>query len=169
MHATTAHRHNGFTLVEVLVALLVLSIGLLGVGKLVLFSARANDSAYLRSQATALGYSILDAMRANRQTALTQGYDIGAASGAANPGTTCSVACTTAVLAQADLWNWRNRLLAALGPTGDGSVKTVGVLNPVTGTTDTTATVTVQWNDSVASQTFGGAAGNAVVTLETVL
>jgi len=39
----------------------------------------------------------------------------------------------------------------------------------VTGTTDTTATVTVQWNDSVASQTFGGAAGNAVVNLETVL
>jgi len=169
MQQTHSIRRNGFTLVEVLVALLVLSIGLLGVGKLVLFSARANDSAYMRSQATALGYSILDAMRANRQTALTQGYDIGAASGAANPGTTCSVACTTALLAQADLWNWKNRLQTALGPTGDGSVQTVSVLNPVTGTSAVTATVIVQWDDRVASQTFGGPAALGVVTLETVL
>ena len=49
-----------------MVSLVVLSIGLLGIGKLVLFSARANDSAYLRGQATELAYEILDNMRANR-------------------------------------------------------------------------------------------------------
>ena len=53
----------GFTLVEVMVSLVVLGIGLLGIAKLVLFSAHSNDSAYLRSQATELAYAILDNMR----------------------------------------------------------------------------------------------------------
>jgi type IV pilus assembly protein PilV len=165
-------RNRGFTLVEVMVAILVLSIGLLGIGKLVLFSARSNDSAYLRSQATALGYTILDAMRANRATALTGGYDIAAASAATDPGVTCNNAapCATAtVLAQFDIYQWKNRLSTALGPTGDGSIVTASVTDPVSGTTSVTATVTVQWNDTVAKQTFGEAGGNGVVTLETVL
>ena len=78
MRSTPAHRAavaprsaRGFTMVEVLVSLVVLSIGLLGIGKLVLFSARANDSAYLRSQATGLAYEILDNMRGNLPVAKT--------------------------------------------------------------------------------------------------
>src|ERR1700751_2065618 len=66
---------RGFTLLEVLIAMLVMSIGLLGIGKLMMLSARANDSAYMRTQATALAYTILDAMRSNRQSALVRGYD----------------------------------------------------------------------------------------------
>jgi type IV pilus assembly protein PilV len=59
MHATHATGSSrGFTLVEVLVTLLVLSIGLLGIAKLLLVSSRANDSAYMRTQATALAYSL---------------------------------------------------------------------------------------------------------------
>jgi type IV pilus assembly protein PilV len=171
MHATHSIRHNGFTLVEVLVALLVLSIGLLGIGKLVLYSARSNDSAYLRSQATALGYSILDAMRANRQTALNVGYDINPASSAVDPGVPCNsgAPCTANTLAQYDLFQWKTRLQTALGPTGDGIIQTVSVPNPVTGTTNVTATITVQWNDVVAQQTFGGTATIVSVVLETVL
>jgi type IV pilus assembly protein PilV len=171
MHPIQSNRRNGFSLVEVLVALLVMSIGLLGVGKLVLFSSRANDSAYMRSQATALGYSILDSMRANRQTALNQGYDLAVLSAAANPGVPCdnTGACSANVLAVYDLWTWRNRLLVALGPSGKGGVQTVSVPNPTTGTINVTATVTVQWDDTVALQTFGGTSGNVTVVLETVL
>src|ERR1700733_9812744 len=43
-------RTSGFTIVEVLVSLVILSIGLLGIAKLVLYSAHSNDSAYLRSR-----------------------------------------------------------------------------------------------------------------------
>ena len=84
-------RDDGFTLVEVLVSLVVLAIGLLGIAKLMLFSSHANDSAYLRSQATALAYEILDDMRANRQEAINTPatYTIAAAAPAIPPGTLC--------------------------------------------------------------------------------
>ena len=44
MHKPQTHA-RGFTLVEVLVSLVVLSMGLLGIAKLVLLSSHSNDSA----------------------------------------------------------------------------------------------------------------------------
>ena len=160
-------RRTGFTLLEVLVALLVLSIGLLGIGKLVMLSSRANDSAYMRSQATALAYSILDAMRANRSEALSGTYDITLGAGPA--AVTCTVAapCNSATQAQNDLNLWKSALTAAL-PAGDGSVTTATVPN-AGGIPQLTAFVTVQWNDNVAQEVLGGGPANVSVVLETVL
>lgn len=171
MYAThTTRRSRGFTLVEVLVTLLVLSIGLLGIAKLLLVSSRANDSAYLRTQATALAYSILDSMRANRQAAVDGDYN-GSSGAAANPGTQCPVGspCSGGSIAQYDMWNWQQALTTGLGPSGSGTVATANVTDAVTGGTDVTATITVQWNDTVAQQTFGASAGTVSVTLETML
>jgi type IV pilus assembly protein PilV len=162
---------RGFSLVEVLVALLVLSIGLLGISKLVLISARANDSAYLRSQATALAYSILDTMHANRQAAINGNYAIAAASEATDPGVQCNNAapCTnTLTLAQYDLYQWKQRLLA-LGPSGEGKVVMATTTDPTSGTVSTTATITASWDDTVAQQSLGGGAGTKAITLETIL
>ncbi len=163
-------RPAGFTLIEVLVALLVLSIGLLGVGKLMLFSSRSTDSAYLRSQAAALSYTILDAMRANRETAVEGGYDI-ALTGSVSSAPACDsgASCTGAQLAQHDLSDWKTRMAALLGPSAQGSVATSSVTDGSTGTTVTKATVTVQWNDATAQGTFGGDSSTVDVTLETVL
>jgi type IV pilus assembly protein PilV len=173
MYATpTTRRSNGFTLVEVLVTLLVLSIGLLGIEKLLLVSSRANDSAYLRTQATALAYSILDSMRANRQSAVSGAYAVGDSTTLTDPGATCSAAaspCDSATIAKVDLWQWKNDLTTNLGPSGLGKITTASVTDPVTGATDVTATITVQWNDSVAQQTFGAATGDVSITLETML
>ena len=163
-------RKNGFTLLEVLVSLVVLSIGLLGIGKLMMFSSRANDSAYLRSQATALAYSILDDMRANQQDAIGGLYNVGLGA-YGNPGFTCTAAspCTVSgQLAQYDLYSWKSAMVADL-PTGDGTVVTAQSADPVTGATITMATITVQWNDAVAQQTFGNGASTLAITLETQL
>jgi type IV pilus assembly protein PilV len=162
------HIHGGFTLLEVLIALLVMSIGLLGIGKLMMLSARANDSSYMRSQATALAYTILDAMRANRQAALVQGYDTGM--GVVPGPVVCTVAapCNSGQQAVNDLNLWGTTLGASL-PQGQGSVATV-VAQDANLNNTVTATVTVQWSDKVAEQSFGAAAGNLVsITLETVL
>ncbi|HVN45398.1 MAG TPA: type IV pilus modification protein PilV [Steroidobacteraceae bacterium] len=159
---------RGFTLLEVLIALLVMSIGLLGIGKLMLLSARANDSAYMRSQATALAYTILDAMRANRQTAIVQGYDTAVVVPALQACTAASP-CTAAQQAQNDTALWNNSLAAQL-PGGTGTVVTALQPDALTGANNVTATITVNWLDKVAEQTFGSPAGNQVsVVLETVL
>jgi type IV pilus assembly protein PilV len=163
-------RQDGFTLLEVLIALLVLSIGLLGIGKLMMLSARANDSAYMRSQATALAYTMLDAMRANRQAAIVQGYDtaMGVFPVGLQPCGTVAAPCNSGQQAQNDLFLWGTSLGRAL-PLGQGSVATAVALAG-TGANNITATVTVQWADKVAEQSFGAPAGNVVaITLETVL
>jgi len=178
MYSLRSRPHGGFTLLEVLIALLVMSIGLLGIGKMMVLSARANDSAYMRSQATALGYTILDAMRANRQSAIVQGYDtaLGVFPGSPGCGTTVAAACNSGQQAQNDLWQWGTSLAAQL-PGGVGSVTTVTALD-AGGAANITATVTVQWIDKVAEQSFGTASavtatcavgGCVSITLETLL
>jgi type IV pilus assembly protein PilV len=158
----------GFTLVEVLVALVVLSVGLLGMAKMVMVSSHSNDSAYLRSQATSLGYQALDAMRANLGSSTAGGYltALGAMPGA--PGTNCGAGyCNNAQLGAWDIFAWKTQLAAAL-PAGTGSIVT-------TATFPVTATVVVQWDDSVAQKTIATATNTAAaaspqsVTLETVL
>jgi type IV pilus assembly protein PilV len=156
-------RTSGFTIVEVLVSLLILSVGLLGSAKLVLSTAHSNDSAYLRSQATQVAYEILDNMRANPTAAVAQNYSTTAGTAAsAYAGQDClNSACPVAAnLATYDLYTWKTRLASAL-PGGQGSV-TVSATAPVM------ATIIVQWDDSVAQSIFGGGAVGSV-TLETAL
>jgi len=166
---TRRKRQSGFTLLEVLVALVVLSIGLLGIGKLVLVSSKGNDSAYMRSQATAFAYSILDDMRANRDQALAGAYIV--ATGAYAGAQDCVTGtCSPSQLVVSDLQSWKTTLGQQL-PSGDGSVTTATVVG-ADGQNRTTATITVQWNDWVAQQSFSGAvAANSTtsITLETIL
>lgn len=163
-------RHSGFTLVEVLVALVVLSIGLLGIGKLMLFASRSNDSAYLRSQATELAYQMVDDMRANRLVALSGSYTTAlATAGTTSLGYTCAgTVCSQTNLAGYDVNTWKLRLASQL-PSGKGSVVIATAGTPPM----TTATITVQWDDSAAQSSFGasayGVTSNVSVTLETVL
>jgi type IV pilus assembly protein PilV len=165
-----AGRASGFTIVEVLVSLVILSIGLLGIAKLVLYSAHSNDSAYLRSQATQLAYEILDNMRANPSAASAGNYNTPLTAAAVNPGYTCqNTACPVAAnLAAYDLYVWKTRLSAPTGalPSGKGSV-TVSATAPIM------ATIVVQWDDSAAQSIFGGTAVGVAapmsVTLETAL
>ena len=56
----------GFTLIEVMVAVLILGVGLLGLALLQTMNVRFVQSANFRTQATNLGYELLDQVRANR-------------------------------------------------------------------------------------------------------
>jgi type IV pilus assembly protein PilV len=56
---------SGFSLVEMMVAFLILSIGLLGLAMLQAKSLRLNTDAYMRSQATLIAHELMENMRAN--------------------------------------------------------------------------------------------------------
>ncbi|NNG11720.1 MAG: type IV pilus modification protein PilV [Halobacteria archaeon] len=130
-------RHNpgtarGFGLIEVLVAVLILSIGLLGLASLQTNGMRFNHTSYLRTQATVLAYDIVDAMRANRgaagksETALGGAYQTNYTDGPP----------TGSLIAEADLRNWKT-LLTTLLPTGRGQVSQNGRL----------FTINVEWTE----------------------
>ncbi|MBY6204342.1 type IV pilus modification protein PilV [Halomonas denitrificans] len=68
-----AHRQKGVTLIEVLIALLVLGIGLLGVAAIQGFSLQANQISYVRTQATNLAYELADHARAHRSMIAASG------------------------------------------------------------------------------------------------
>jgi type IV pilus assembly protein PilV len=170
------HRAHGFTLIEVLVSLVILSIGLLGIAKLMLFSSHSNDSAYLRSQATDLAYEMLDYMRANSAQAAAPAlaYNTAATTPATNPGFTCVATAPCANLALYDVYQWKLRLNANSGlvpagalPNGQGSVLAV------TANGQTSVTIVVSWDDSVAQSTLNvgapAAANTQSIALETVL
>jgi type IV pilus assembly protein PilV len=63
--AASRRRQRGISLIEVMVAMLIVSVGVLGVTGLQLVSLHQNQSAMLRSEALMLGNDILDRMRAN--------------------------------------------------------------------------------------------------------
>ncbi len=69
-----AHAQRGFSLLEILVAIIVLSIGLLGLAGLQVSGMKANQGAYLRTQANALAYDIIERMRANVTPAINGAY-----------------------------------------------------------------------------------------------
>ena len=129
-HCTHARRlrAGGFTLVEVLVTMVILSVGLLGVAALHTASLRNNLDSALRSQASALASDIADRMRGNRSVALTGAYDIAI-------GSTRTVVAGSP-LADKDLNAWKTELARAL-PGGDGSIVRTGDV----------FTITVQWGE----------------------
>lgn len=134
-----SRRPDGFTLIEVLVALLVLSIGMLGLAALQSATLQFNHSAYLRSQATNLAYDIIDRMRANRQSALNGAYN----GGLASPAPACgSVIAAGTTVAAVDVAAWRNALACTL-PAGTGSVAVDA---------DGTATIRICWDESLGEQ-----------------
>lgn len=72
--ALSARRQRGFTLVEILVTVVLISVGLLGIAALQLTTLRSNQEAYVISQASVLSGDILDRMRANAAAARNGRY-----------------------------------------------------------------------------------------------
>jgi type IV pilus assembly protein PilV len=123
-------RQTGVGLIEVLVAVLVLSIGFLGVAALQARSLSMNNSSMARSVATIESYSILDAMRADLASAQSLAYNK----------TVKANACPTdtSTLANAQVTQWCGQLAQNLG----ASASTTGTINCIGTLGDCTITVT---------------------------
>lgn len=151
-------RSAGFTLVEVLVALVVLSVGLLGIAGMITTALRTNDGAYLRTEANIMAYSMLDRMRTNRDAATQSDYDSSMGTASSTAPTTClgtSADCTSSQMATWDIYEWKKELAGNL-PSGQGSIATKldasGVVE---------VTITVQWNAARAEQALSNTSASS--------
>jgi type IV pilus assembly protein PilV len=134
----------GFTLVETLVAVLVLSIGLLGVASLQLSSLRSNATATQRSQATFLVYDITDRMRANRDAAIDGAYEVSFDEFAAIP----VGGAPTGDVAEDDLSDWKERLLATLPASAASSEPPDAEISMAGPPEARVFTVSIRWDDT---------------------
>jgi type IV pilus assembly protein PilV len=136
LHTTpTVHpAQHGYSLIEVLIALAVLSIGLLGLAALQTASLRVGHDSYQRTQATLLAYDMADRMRANRAGVTAGNYiTVGA-----NKDCT-QLVCNASELAAYDITSWNTALSEKLSQ-GQGTI----AFNNAT----SIHTITVRWNEN---------------------
>lgn len=108
---------HGFTLLEVLVALTIVSFGLLAMAGLMLKGAGLNHTSYVRSVAVQQAYDIADRMRANIAGVTGNAYD--------SITYTANQTCTAATMAAYDACYWNTQNESQL-PSGRGTVTRTG-------------------------------------------
>lgn len=123
------YKAKGFSLLEVMIAVFVLGIGLLGLAHLQVTTLKHNESAYSRSQASILASDIFDRMRANQTAARAGDYNLAADD---------DPPITPNTIAEMDIAEWLSNLDTFL-PSGDGSIS----CDPCTA--GSLFIVTVQW------------------------
>jgi type IV pilus assembly protein PilV len=135
----SGQRHSaqsGFTLIETLVALVVISVGMLGIAALYVESLKAGRSSIARTTAVNLAADMADRIRANPRAVAA--YGAGAANNNCVGG---AVDCTPVLLAQDDLWWWNRDIVTRLpGGAGNIIVAAAGPLNVYT--------ITLSWTEA---------------------
>lgn len=159
-------RPRGFTLIEVMTAVVVFSIGLIGLGFLMTSAVRSNQVGFQHTQASFLAEAIMDRMRSNVRGVWANNYN-GTFSGAtATPTNQCtsSTPCRSAELAQRDTWAW-GQMIGNMLPGGSGTVlcqRSAGVPLPATKEIQTVpaydglCTVTVSWVEKTEAADAAG-------------
>ena len=135
-------KEKGVGLVEVLVALLILSVSLLALVSLQTRSLQFNHGAFMRSQANIFAYDIIERIRINNPNPNANvnpnliAYNIGLAPYPLN------TPAVLAPLAAADLDQWRRAIATSL-PNGQGAIECDAVA---------VCTITIVWNESGAAE-----------------
>lgn len=141
---------QGFSLIEVLIALLLLAIGLLGLAFLQVLNVRYTASAEQRTIATNLATEVLDMMRSNpRHVVVYSRLTDDSFDGFEPPPAGCSRVGEDAASPLNNIARWRCHVVERL-PGGAGSVVVAG--DDVAGYN---ATVTVSWADDVGYEDTG--------------
>lgn len=134
MLTTHAFREQGFGLIESLVALVVVSVGMIGIAALYGQGLSASRTALYRTQAVNLASDMADRIRLNRTAGAA--YEGAAADNNCEP---AGDSCTPVEMAAHDLWVWGNDLAQQL-PGGAGAVAYTPAISPV-------YTISVRWQE----------------------
>ncbi len=144
MDADYQPRQYGFSMVEILVTMLIISIAVLGSAGLQVYAMKTNLGGQYRNQAVFLLNDVVERMKANKAYAVSATTSYGDNASSAGMTTDCYAApCSAGALAAYDIAKWQAAILAVL-PQGTGTVTqtTAG-----TATTPASYTVTISWVD----------------------
>ena len=130
-----ARKVRGFTLIEVLIALIIMSVGMLGIAGLYVHSMQAGRTSVLRHNAVTLAGDIADRIRANPRAGAAY-----ALAGANNNCVDGGVDCTIGEMAANDIWLWDQQAATTL-PNGQVNV----VFN--NGAIPPTYQITITWTE----------------------
>ena len=136
---SVGRRQKGFSLVEVLIALVIMSVGMLGIAGLYVQSIQAGRTSMFRHHAVTLAGDVADRIRANPTAAVA--YT--AATGANNNCVLGGVDCTPAEMAANDILLWKIQAQETL-PGGDVTI----VLTPAAGAVPPTYQITISWTEA---------------------
>ena len=134
---------RGFSLVEVLIALIILSVGMLGIASLYVQGMQAGRTSLFRHNAVTLAGDVADRIRAN-PTAISAYAGVGANNGCIDGNTDCS----DAQMAGQDILLWDQQAIDTL-PAGDVAITVVddGVNPPV-------YTIAITWKEPGVTQNY---------------
>jgi type IV pilus assembly protein PilV len=135
-------RVGGFTLVEVLVALIILSVGMLGIAGLYVHSMQAGRTSLFRHHAVTLAGDVADRIRAN-----PTGRNDYAGAGANNNCVNGGVDCSPAQMAANDIDLWDQQAADTL-PNGTVTVVVGGAIPMLT------YQITVAWDEPGENMTY---------------
>ena len=148
-------RQRGVSLIEVMMAVLIFSIGLLGLAGLMIMATRSNQAGYQFTQVSYLAHNMADRMSANPIGVWNGSYN-----NTAYPVSTtqdCSGGCTPAQLATYDQQMWSSQLKTFLPPGAAAAIScaSTGVsYDPVGGGQvdkrppyGGTCSMTIKWNE----------------------
>jgi type IV pilus assembly protein PilV len=156
---TRASHTHGFTLLEVMVAMLIFSIGLLGLAGLHVAGLSNNKTADLRGLAVIMTYDMAERIRANNNGA-SGNYDAVSTAAAAAPGSNCvtSTSCnTSASIALWDIFEWKSTLATAM-PSGTGTITRANTSSPFV--------ITVMWDEARTGVNGTACSGDPSVDLK---
>ncbi|MDJ0712268.1 MAG: type IV pilus modification protein PilV [Woeseiaceae bacterium] len=137
----TKRKQHGFSLVEVLIALIIMSVGMLGIAGLYVQSMQAGRTSMLRHHAVTLAGDVADRIRANP----TAGAAYAAASGTNNNCVAQGTNCSIAQMAANDIFIWQAQAANFLPVFADGSQQVQITHNAATN--PQTFTIVVRWDE----------------------
>ena len=160
---------KGFTLLEVLVAMVLLSIGLLGVARLQMFGLQNTGNAYFRTQASGLLTELIERVRANPQGALGNDYSVAMPSCNLAVAKSCvSNECSQSELALFDMYTVKCGLNGASDGSGvddllPGGTMTLACSNPIPAAAPCVEyTASVTWSETNDDDEDGTADTNTI-------
>lgn len=134
-------KSKGFSLVEVLIALVIMSVGMLGIAGLYVHSMQAGRTSMLRHHAVTLAGDIADRIRANP----TAGAAYEAADGVDNDCVAKGVDCDAASMAAHDIFLWQDQAESFLPVMADNNEQVIVVFDAAS--VPQSYSITVRWDE----------------------